>query len=102
MTEEVVALGDELDVRVLDAVVDHLHEMARAVGTDVGAARHAVDVGGDRLQHLLDSVVRLARPSWHQAGTMEGALFPAGYAHAKEPEPALRGDRCATACVVEQ
>src|SRR5690606_41424482 len=48
--EQVVRLRDELHVGVLDAVVDHLHEVARAIGTDVGAARGAVDLGGDGLQ----------------------------------------------------
>jgi hypothetical protein len=36
--EQVVGLGDELHVGVLDAVVDHLDEMAGAVGAHGGAA----------------------------------------------------------------
>ena len=37
--DQVVRLGDQLHVGVLDAVVHHLHEVAGAVGADVGAAR---------------------------------------------------------------
>ena len=61
VAQQVVGLGDQLHVGVLDAVVDHLHVVARAVGADVGAARRAVDLGGDRGEDLLDLVVGLAR-----------------------------------------
>ena len=37
--QDVVGLGDELHVAVLDAVVDHLDEVPGAVGTDVRDAR---------------------------------------------------------------
>ena len=40
--QQVVRLGDELHVGVLDAVVHHLDEVAGAVGADVGAARGSV------------------------------------------------------------
>ena len=61
VAQQVVGLGDQLHVGVLDAVVDHLHVVARAVGADVGAARLAVDLGGDRGEDLLDLAVGLAR-----------------------------------------
>ena len=50
MTDEVVGLGDDLHVGVFDAVVDHLHEVACAVVTDVGDAGLALGDGGDGLQ----------------------------------------------------
>ena len=59
--QEVVGLRDQLHVGVLDAVVDHLHVVARAVRADVGAARLAVDLRGDRREDLLDLGVGLAR-----------------------------------------
>src|SRR5690606_38102537 len=49
--DEVVCFGDELHVGVLDAVVDHLDEVAGAVGADVGDAGFAVvGDGGDGAQ----------------------------------------------------
>ena len=50
IAQQLVGLADQLHVGVLDAVVHHLDEVAGAVGTDVGAARHAVDVRGDLLE----------------------------------------------------
>src|SRR5690606_29023307 len=38
VAQQVVGLADELHVGVFDAVVHHLHEVAGAVGADVGAA----------------------------------------------------------------
>ena len=61
VAQQVVGLRDQLHVGVLDAVVDHLHVVARAVGADVGAARLAVDLRGDRGEDLLDLAVGLAR-----------------------------------------
>ena len=58
VVQQVVRLGDQLHVGVLDAVVHHLHVVARAAVTDVGAARRAVDLRGDAREHRLDEVVR--------------------------------------------
>jgi hypothetical protein len=41
VAQDVVGLANELHVAVFDAVVDHLDEVARAVGSDVSRARHA-------------------------------------------------------------
>ena len=56
---QVVGLGDQLHVGVLDAVVHHLHEVAGAVGADVGHAGLALGDRGDRLE---DRAERLRRP----------------------------------------
>jgi hypothetical protein len=45
LADQVVGLGDQLHVGVLDAVVDHLHVVAGAVGADVGAAGLTVHLG---------------------------------------------------------
>ena len=50
--DQVVRLGDELHVGVLDAVVHHLHEVAGAVVADVRDARLAL---GDRRDRLAGS-----------------------------------------------
>ena len=59
VAQQVVGLGDQLHVGVLDAVVHHLDEVAGAVGADVGAARLAVDLRGDLFQHRAERLVRL-------------------------------------------
>ena len=46
-TDQVVGLGDELHVGVLDAVVHHLHEVTGAVVADVRDARLALGDRGD-------------------------------------------------------
>ena len=89
VAQQVVGLGDQLDVGVLDAVVDHLHVVARAVGADVGAARRAVDLGGDRGEDVLDVVVGLARAAGHDARPVQRALLAAGHADAEEAQAAL-------------
>ena len=49
--QQVVGLGDELHVAVLDAVVHHLHVVARAARAHVVDARLAiVGLGGDRAE----------------------------------------------------
>ena len=52
--QDVVDLGDDLHVAVFDAVVDHLHEMARAIGPHVRHARPRVGLRGNRLEDVLD------------------------------------------------
>ncbi len=61
VAQQLVGLADELHVGVLDAVVHHLHEVAGAVRADVGAAGHAVDVGGDLLEQRAQRLVGLGR-----------------------------------------
>ena len=90
VAEQVIALGDQLHVGVLDPVVDHLHVVARAVGADVGAARRAVDRRGDRLEDRLDGlVVGLAVAAGHDARPVERALLAARDADAEEVDAAL-------------
>ena len=76
--QQVVGLGDQLHVGVLDAVVHHLHEVPGAVGADVRAARRAVDVRGDLLQDRAERLVRLRRPARHDRRPVQRALLAAG------------------------
>ena len=91
--QQVVGLGDQLHVGVLDAVVDHLHVVARAVGADVGAARLAVDLRGDRGEDLLDLAVGVALAARHDRRAEQRALLAAGDAGADEAQPALAAAR---------
>ena len=90
LAHEVVGLADELHVGVLDAVVHHLDEVAAAVGPDVGAARLAVDLGGDRLEEGPERLVGLGGSARHDRRAVERALFAAGDARADEVESAGR------------
>ena len=57
--QQVVGLGDELHVAVLDAVVHHLHVVAGAARAHVRDARLAVfGLGGDRAQDRRERVPR--------------------------------------------
>ena len=86
LTKQVVALGDELHVGVLDAVVHHLDEVPRAVGTDVGATRRAVHLGSDGLEQRPHRRVGLVGPSGHDARPLQGADLPTRDAGADEVE----------------
>jgi hypothetical protein len=99
---EVVGLGDDLHVGVLDAVVDHLHEVAGAVRAHVGAAGGAVDVRGDLLEHRAEAVVGLDGAAGHDRGAVEGALLTAGDARAHEVQALLAQRVLATTGVGEQ
>jgi len=90
VAQQVIALGDQLHVGVLDAVVDHLDVMTGAVGADVGAARRPVDVGGDRLEDRLDRlVVGLTVAAGHDARPVQRALLTARDPDTEEVDPLL-------------
>ncbi len=90
IAQQLVRLADELHVRVLDAVVHHLHEVPGTVRTDVGHARRTVGrLRRDLLQHRAQRVVRLLGAARHDARPVERALLAAGDAHADEVDPLL-------------
>ncbi len=89
VAQQLIGLADQLHVRVLDAVVHHLHEVARTVGADVGAARHAVDVRGDLLEQRAQRLVGLGGAAGHDRRTVERALLAAGDAGADEVQATL-------------
>ena len=97
--QHVVGLRDELHVGVLDAVVDHLDEVAGAVRAHPGAARLAVHLRGDGLEDRAEGGIRLRRAAGHDRGALERADLAAGDAGADEVEAELaqaapRGDGC--------
>ena len=99
--EQVVRLGDELHVGVLDAVVHHLDEVAGPVRADVRAAGGAVHVRADRLEHRAEACVGLLASAGHDARAVQRALLAAGDAHADEVEVLLSELGLAAAGVTE-
>ncbi len=89
VAQQVIGLGDELHVGVLDAVVDHLDEVTGAVGPHVGAAGGAIDVGRDGLQHRPQALVGVRGATGHDRGTVECPLLTAGDAHTHEVKATL-------------
>jgi hypothetical protein len=88
LAEQVVGLGDELHVGVLDAVVDHLDVVAGAARTDQPAARHPVDLGGHRGQELLHQGVGLGGAAGHDAGAPQRPLLAPGHPRPEEAQAA--------------
>ena len=95
LAQQVVRLRDELHVGVLDAVVHHLHEVPGTVGTDVGAARHAVDLGRDLLEDRAERLVRLLGAAGHDRRAEQRTLLTAGDARAHEVQALLAQRRLA-------
>jgi hypothetical protein len=101
---EGVGLADHLHVAILDAVVDHLHVMARAVLADVGRAGHAaghglagrgagdglaglgVNLGGDGLPDGLQFLPCGELAAGHEGRAEARALLAAGHAGADEAQ----------------
>src|SRR5699024_2180235 len=87
-------------IGVLDAVVHHLHEVPRTIGTHMRTAGHAVVVRSDRLQHRADGLVPLGTATGHHRWAVQGTLFTTGDPHTEEVQ-ALLPQRCfATARVL--
>ena len=87
--EQVEGFADDLHVGVFDAVVDHLDEVAGAVGADPGAAGLAVHLGGDLLEQRAEGLVGLLRAAGHDGGAVQRAFFAAGNADAHEVQVLL-------------
>ncbi len=81
--QNVVGLADQLHVAVFDAVVNHLHVMARAAFAHPVAARHiAFHFRGDALENILHVRPRGGRTAGHDARAMTRAFFAAAHAGA--------------------
>ena len=84
--KNVVRFADHLHIRILDAVMHHLDEVAGAIGTDVGHARLAVHLGGDGFQNRPQGLPGFHGAAGHQGRAVERALLAAGHAAAHEVE----------------
>jgi hypothetical protein len=82
-----VGLADHLHVGVLDAVVDHLDEVAGAAAADpVAAGRAVVGLGGDGLQDGLGQRPGLGISARHDGGSVQGPFLAAADAGADEED----------------
>ena len=80
---QVIGFADELHVAVLDAVVDHLHVVARAVfAHPIAAGRPVIDLGSDLLEDVFHVRPGSGRAAGHDAGAAPGAFLAAGNAGA--------------------
>ncbi len=89
LAQQVVRLGDQLHVGVLDAVVDHLHEVTGPVGSDVDATGLTVDLCRDGLEDGSELGVRLVGASRHDARPVERTFLAAGHTGADKMQTVL-------------
>mmetsp|Transcript_15297 Transcript_15297/g.51447 ORF Transcript_15297/g.51447 Transcript_15297/m.51447 type:complete len:499 (-) Transcript_15297:50-1546(-) len=98
LAEDVVGFGDELHVGVFDAVVDHLHVVARPTLADMADAGFAVGRSrGHGLDDWLDGGVALGRAAGHERGPVARADLAAGDAHTDKVEAVVRQQRLGAA-----
>ena len=81
LAQDVIGLGDELHVGILDPVVHHLHVMPGAIRPDVGAAWPAFNLRRDLGEHWRDGVVSRPVAARHHARTAQSAFLAAGNPH---------------------
>ena len=58
--------------------MNHLDEVAGAIGADVGDTGSAINVGRDGLKDGAEGLPGLGRTSWHDGGTVQRAFFATG------------------------
>jgi len=73
--EDIVSLGDELHVTVLDTVVNHLDVVTSSRITNPVAARLTIDLSGSLLEDLLDVRPGSSGTSGHEGRTVTGTLL---------------------------
>src|SRR5699024_1802998 len=91
VAQQVISLADDLHIRVLDAIVHHLDEVARAIRADVRTARLTINLRGDGLQQRAQGVISLGGATRHDRRPVQGALLATGDSGADEVQ-AARGD----------
>lgn len=84
--EDVVGLGDQLHVSVLDTVVDHLDVVSRTALTDPVATGLTERLGGSLLEDLLDRGPSGGGTTGHQRRTVSSTLFTTGDTGTDEQE----------------
>jgi hypothetical protein len=99
---DAVDVCNELHVRVLDAVVDHLDVMAGTVGSDMDDAGVAASLRGNGFQHRFQRLVRRVTAARHEGRTVQGAFLATGDAHADEVDSFCFQRFRTPACILEE
>ncbi|MNV41938.1 hypothetical protein D3C71_1335920 [compost metagenome] len=87
--KKLVGFADQLHIAVLDAVVDHLHIVARSVRSDICTAGFSVNLGRNSSQNWLNQLIGAFLSARHDGRSLQSAFFAAGYAGADEAEAFL-------------
>ena len=88
--QERIGLADQLHVAIFDPVVDHLHVVAGAARADPVAAGDVAlgaDLGGDRLEDLLDQRPSSGRSARHHARSLQRPFLAPRHAGADVEQP---------------
>ena len=81
-----VGLRNKLHVGVLDAIVDHLNEVARSVRTDIGHARPRIGLRRNGFEDRTDVLVRFLVAARHERWAVTGSFLTARNPDAEEPK----------------
>lgn len=84
--QDIVGLGDQLHISVLDTVVDHLDVVSRTVLTDPVATGLTEGLGSGLLEDFLDRGPGGGGTTGHQGGTVSGTLLTTGDTGTDEQE----------------
>ena len=97
--KNVVSFRDQLHIAVLDSVVHHLDEMARAVRANVRDAGTRVSLCGDGFENRANVFVSFASAARHQRRSVPSAFFAARDARSDEAQTVFAKRFFATLCI---
>jgi len=79
---DVIRLGNELHVTVLDAIVHHLHIVAGTPRPEIGDARLSFGSRADRLKDRRHHGIGIFLAAWHDGRSMQCAILSTRHARA--------------------
>ena len=80
LLHQLISFANQLHIAVFDAIVDHLHEMARSVlAHPVTAGSPILHLGANGLEDRLDGFPGGIAAAGHHTGTLQRAFLAAGY-----------------------
>ncbi len=77
MLHQEVSFPNQLHISILDAIVNHLHKMARSLRADPLTAGVPLNLSGDGLQHGLDLIPSLPGSAWHNTWPVKSTFLSA-------------------------
>src|SRR5699024_2127283 len=89
VAQQLVSLADNLHVSVLNAIVNHLDKVPRAIRSNVGHTWNPVDDSRDGFEDRAQGLPGLCRTTWHDRWAIQRAFFATGNASADEVTIAL-------------